>query len=67
MNKPPTSSDKDWREPHKQLDLVDWLHAKANALPWPGRLVRKRKARHATKAQVAELEQQVREALDAER
>jgi hypothetical protein len=42
MSKPPSG---DWREPHKQLDLVDWLHAKANALPWPGRQVRRRKRR----------------------
>lgn len=33
----------DWREPRPQLDLDDWLHAQANKLPWPGRLVRKRK------------------------
>jgi len=45
MSKPPASSEKDWRPARPQLDLVDWLHAKANALPWPGRLVRKRKAR----------------------
>ena len=34
-----------WREPRPQLDLTDWLHAQANKLPWPGRLMRKRRPR----------------------